>query len=58
MHEIDKVGITPDTACGLPGRERTVVVAGECPLSTALDRKVVVVVDPMIRIPPRDQILL
>jgi hypothetical protein len=31
MHEIDKVGITPDTACGLPGRERTVVVAGECP---------------------------
>jgi len=28
MHEIDKVGITPDTACGLPGHERT-VVAGD-----------------------------
>lgn len=28
LHEIDKVGITPDMACGPPGQERTVVLTG------------------------------
>lgn len=29
MHEIDKVGISPDAGCGMPGKTRTVVLAGK-----------------------------
>lgn len=28
LHEIDKVGVTPDMSCGLPGQERMVVITG------------------------------